>query len=70
MDGVPLARPDTDAQRDTPLYLQLASQLAKAIHAGTWTAGEALPSERSLSEGSGCHASPRERPSRCSSNKV
>ncbi|BBU26476.1 GntR family transcriptional regulator [Burkholderia sp. THE68] len=39
-----------DARSDTPLYLQLASRLATAIHAGTWTAGEALPSERTLSE--------------------
>ena len=42
-----------DAQSDTPLYLQLASRLAKAIHAGNWAAGEALPSERTLSEGVG-----------------
>ncbi|SAK39601.1 GntR family transcriptional regulator [Caballeronia pedi] len=39
-----------DAGSDTPLYLQLASRLATAIHAGNWTAGEALPSERTLSE--------------------
>ncbi|BCQ22107.1 UTRA domain-containing protein [Caballeronia sp. NK8] len=39
-----------DARSDTPLYLQLASRLATAIHAGSWTAGEALPSERTLSE--------------------
>ncbi|WP_250865421.1 GntR family transcriptional regulator [Caballeronia sp. INSB1] len=42
-----------EAQSDTPLYLQLASRLAKAIHAGNWAAGEALPSERTLSEGVG-----------------
>jgi GntR family transcriptional regulator len=42
-----------DAQSDTPLYLQLASRLATAIHAGNWSAGEALPSERTLSEGVG-----------------
>ena len=42
-----------DARSDTPLYLQLASRLAAAIHADNWTAGEALPSERTLSEGVG-----------------
>ncbi|SAK41770.1 GntR family transcriptional regulator [Caballeronia catudaia] len=42
-----------DAQSDTPLYLQLASRLAAAIHADNWTAGEALPSERTLSQGVG-----------------
>lgn len=42
-----------DAQNSTPLYLQLAARLATAIHAGAWSAGEALPSERSLSEGVG-----------------
>ncbi|BAN21976.1 transcriptional regulator GntR family [Caballeronia insecticola] len=31
----------------------MASRLATAIHAGTWSAGEALPSERTLSEGVG-----------------
>ncbi|CEJ96338.1 Predicted transcriptional regulator of N-Acetylglucosamine utilization, GntR family [Caballeronia glathei] len=43
----------SDAQNDTPLYLQLAAKLATAIHAGAWSAGEALPSERTLSEGVG-----------------
>jgi GntR family transcriptional regulator len=33
---------------DTPLYLQLASKLAAAIHAGWWQASEALPSERTF----------------------
>jgi GntR family transcriptional regulator len=42
-----------DERSDTPLYLQLAARLASAIHAGTWSAGEALPSERTLSEGVG-----------------
>jgi GntR family transcriptional regulator len=42
-----------DAQNDTPLYLQLAAKLATAIHAGAWSAGEALPSERTLSESVG-----------------
>ncbi|SAL43191.1 GntR family transcriptional regulator [Caballeronia terrestris] len=42
-----------DAQNSTPLYLQLAARLATAIHAGAWSAGEALPSERTLSEGVG-----------------
>ena len=42
-----------DAQNNTPLYLQLAARLATAIHAGTWSAGEALPSERTLSDGVG-----------------
>lgn len=34
----------------TPLYVQLAHNLADAIHAGQWQAEEALPSERVLSE--------------------
>ncbi|MGS0896690.1 GntR family transcriptional regulator [Burkholderia stagnalis] len=38
-----------DPLSDTPLYLQLARNLASAIHAGAWQAGEALPSERLLS---------------------
>ncbi|PCE31545.1 GntR family transcriptional regulator [Burkholderia ubonensis] len=38
-----------DPHRDTPLYLQLARNLASAIHDGAWQAGEALPSERVLS---------------------
>ncbi len=42
-----------DEHSSTPLYLQLASRPAKAIHVGSWTAGEALPFERSLSEGVG-----------------
>lgn len=42
-----------DAQSATPLYLQLASRLASAIHAGTRSAGEALPAERTLSEAVG-----------------
>jgi GntR family transcriptional regulator len=42
-----------DGCSDTPLYIQLASRLAAAIHTGNWTAGEALPSERNLSEGVG-----------------
>ncbi|MBA5819536.1 GntR family transcriptional regulator, partial [Escherichia coli] len=41
-------RPDPD--NDTPLYLQLARKLGDAIHDNRWTAGEALPSERVLSE--------------------
>lgn len=42
-----------DARSATPLYLQLSSRLASAIHAGTWSAGEALPAERTLSEAVG-----------------
>jgi GntR family transcriptional regulator len=38
-----------DVHSDTPLYLQLARNLAGAIHGGAWQAGEALPSERVLS---------------------
>ncbi|MBN3821787.1 GntR family transcriptional regulator, partial [Paraburkholderia sp. Se-20369] len=38
-----------DPCRDAPLYLQLARNLANAIHGGAWQAGEALPSERLLS---------------------
>ena len=41
-------RPDPD--NDTPLYLQLARKLGDAIHDNRWTAGEALPSERVLSD--------------------
>lgn len=44
-------RPDPDS--DTPLYLQLARKLANAIHENRWNAGEALPSERVLSEALG-----------------
>jgi GntR family transcriptional regulator len=39
-----------DADNATPLYLQLARKLAAAIHGGMWLAGEALPSERVLSQ--------------------
>jgi GntR family transcriptional regulator len=42
-----------DAQSPTPLYLQLAHNLAAAIHNDRWTAGQALPSERVLSEALG-----------------
>ena len=42
-----------DAQSSTPLYLQLAGRLATRIYAGAWSAGEALPSERTLSESVG-----------------
>ena len=41
-------RPDDTSA--TPLYLQLARNLEQAIHAGQWTADQALPSERTLSE--------------------
>jgi GntR family transcriptional regulator len=41
-------RPDPD--HDTPLYLQLAHKLSAAIHDNRWAAGEALPSERALSD--------------------
>ena len=41
-------RPDPDS--DTPLYLQLARKLANAIHDNRWNPGEALPSERVLSD--------------------
>lgn len=44
-------RPDPD--NDTPLYLQLARTLGDAIHHNRWMAGEALPSERVLSEALG-----------------
>jgi GntR family transcriptional regulator len=39
-----------NSQEPTPMYLQLAHKLAEAINAGRWHAGEALPSERVLSE--------------------
>jgi len=42
-----------DARNLTPLYLQLARNLATAIHCGAWSAGEALPSERALSDAIG-----------------
>jgi GntR family transcriptional regulator len=42
-----------DARNVTPLYLQLARNLATAIHCGVWSAGEALPSERTLSDAIG-----------------
>jgi GntR family transcriptional regulator len=44
-------RPDPES--DTPLYLQLARRLTAAIHEGRWSAGEALPSERVLSDALG-----------------
>jgi GntR family transcriptional regulator len=44
-------RPDPD--NDTPLYLQLARKLGNAIHDNRWKAGEALPSERVLSDALG-----------------
>src|SRR5258705_12069525 len=42
-----------DPENDTPLYLQLARKLGNAIHDNRWNAGEALPSERVLSEALG-----------------
>ncbi|WJF89646.1 GntR family transcriptional regulator [Paraburkholderia bonniea] len=42
-----------DPENDTPLYLQLARKLNHAIHSNRWQAGEALPSERLLSEALG-----------------
>ncbi|MBB3141168.1 GntR family transcriptional regulator [Halomonas organivorans] len=39
-----------DTSLPTPLYHQLASGLERAIEAGAWLAGEALPSERALAE--------------------
>jgi GntR family transcriptional regulator len=42
-----------DPENDTPLYLQLARKLGHAIHENRWNAGEALPSERVLSEALG-----------------
>ena len=42
-----------DVHNVTPLYLQLARNLATAIHCGVWSAGEALPSERTLSDAIG-----------------
>lgn len=40
---------EPDAHSETPLYLQLARKLAAAIRSGTWKPGDALPSERRLS---------------------
>src|ERR1700760_667072 len=42
-----------DPENDTPLYLQLARKLANAIHDNRWNPGEALPSERVLSDALG-----------------
>src|ERR1700761_488071 len=42
-----------DPENDTPLYLQLARKLGAAIHENRWSAGEALPSERVLSDALG-----------------
>ncbi|WP_109483743.1 GntR family transcriptional regulator [Paraburkholderia sp. C35] len=42
-----------DPENDTPLYLQLARKLGTAIHENRWNAGEALPSERVLSDALG-----------------
>ncbi len=42
-----------DERSNTPLYLQLASRLTAAIQQGKWSAGEALPSERTLSDAVG-----------------
>src|ERR1700761_7935420 len=42
-----------DPENDTPLYLQLARKLGAAIHENRWSAGEALPSERTLSDAIG-----------------
>ncbi|MBV8603731.1 MAG: GntR family transcriptional regulator, partial [Pelomonas sp.] len=39
-----------DPQSASPLYVQFAQQLARAIHEGEFQADEALPSERALSE--------------------
>lgn len=39
-----------DADQATPLYHQLARQLGDAINSGSWQAGEALPSERTLAD--------------------
>ncbi|MDR5867570.1 GntR family transcriptional regulator [Halomonas koreensis] len=39
-----------DTALPTPLYHQLAGALERAIEAGAWLAGEALPSERALAE--------------------
>ncbi|MGE7991821.1 GntR family transcriptional regulator [Pseudomonas sp. NPDC089554] len=48
MQPLTTLRPDENAS--TPLYLQLARNLEQAIHAGQWSAEQALPSERTLSE--------------------
>lgn len=41
---------EPDARSETPLYLQLARKLTAAIRSGTWKPGDALPSERRLSD--------------------
>jgi GntR family transcriptional regulator len=42
-----------DAASVTPLYIQMARKLAAAILGGTWSVGEALPSERMLADAVG-----------------
>jgi GntR family transcriptional regulator len=42
-----------DAASVTPLYIQMARKLATAILGGTWSIGEALPSERMLADALG-----------------
>ncbi len=39
-----------DEHDATPMYMQLARKLTSAIESGQWQAGEALPSERTLTE--------------------
>jgi GntR family transcriptional regulator len=42
-----------DADSGTPLYMQMAAELATAIRKGAWSSGEALPSERVLADALG-----------------
>ena len=39
-----------DRQGTTPIYMQIADKIGKAISKGDWQLNEALPSERILSE--------------------
>ena len=42
-----------DEHDATPMYMQLARKLTAAIETGQWQSGEALPSERTLTEALG-----------------
>jgi len=51
--NVPRQNIKLDADSGTPLYMQMAGELAAAIRKGTWSSGEALPSERVLADALG-----------------
>lgn len=53
MHAVHLPALQVDKTRATPAYLQLSASLRRAVLAGTFAPGEALPSERELAESLG-----------------